>query len=326
LAKYNKLIAEYKGDSIGERALYEKAKLLLKEKKYADLLSMKKELATLDRETFKDIDSIIHQAIIGLMESSLKNKNCKNVLVIANDYNISLSNSWDNGIYECAMKGGDFQLSKSIASKNLATKDLQERKKWLYRYIRIDFETGNYSELIDAAKDLIALIDNEKTSPYKDIYRYLFDAYERLNEKENMIKTMAKIEDIFGVNYKDIDRYVAMISLGTALKDDNMVIHYGTNVMKIQKASHSYAQTPYVEFTLYGAYMNQNEYKKALEVIKSLDQRSLSKDVRARQKYLLGMVLSKLHRDKEAKKAYEEAIKADANSAWAKLAKSALEL
>ena len=326
LAKYNKLIAEYKGDSIGERALYEKAKLLLKEKKYADLLSMKKELATLDRETFKDIDSIIHRAIIGLMESSLKNKNCKNVLVIANDYNISLSNSWDNGIYECAMKGGDFQLSKSIASKNLATKDLQERKKWLYRYIRIDFETGNYSELIDAAKDLIALIDNEKTSPYKDIYRYLFDAYERLNEKENMIKTMAKIEDIFGVNYKDIDRYVAMISLGTALKDDNMVIHYGTNVMKIQKASHSYAQTPYVEFTLYGAYMNQNEYKKALEVIKSLDQRSLSKDVRARQKYLLGMVLSKLHRDKEAKKAYEEAIKADANSAWAKLAKSALEL
>jgi hypothetical protein len=38
------------------------------------------------------------------------------------------------------------------------------------------------------------------------------------------------------------------------------------------------------------------------------------------------MVLSKLWRDEEAKKAYEEAIKVDANSAWAKLAKTALEL
>jgi hypothetical protein len=31
------------------------------------------------------------------------------------------------------MKGGDFQLSKKIALKNLKAKDIQERKKWLFR-------------------------------------------------------------------------------------------------------------------------------------------------------------------------------------------------
>jgi tetratricopeptide (TPR) repeat protein len=224
------------------------------------------------------------------------------------------------------MKGGDFQLSKEIASKNLQSKSLTERKKWLYRYLKIDFETGNYTEVVDVAKDLIALIDDIKKSPYKDVYRYLFDAYERLGQKENMMQAMAKIEDIFGLSYKDIDRYVAMVTLGSELKDDNIIIDYASKVMQIQQRSDSYAQSPYIEFTLYSAYMNKKDYNKALKVIVSLDKVTLTKAQRARQKYLLGMVLSKLWKDSEAKKAYNEAIKADPDSAWAKLAKSALSI
>ncbi len=326
LAEYDKLIEEYTGDVIADKALYEKAKLLLKEKKYAAVLALQSDLKNLDSDKFSDVESIIKDAARGLMEVSLKEKNCKNVLVVANDYNITLSNSWDDGIYACAMKGGDYQLSASIASKNLKSTDIKLRKKWLYRYIKVDFATGNYSEVVDAAKDLITLIDNLKASPYKDVYRYLFDAYNRLEQKENMMKAMVKIEDIFGLNYRDIDRYVAMVSLGSELKDDNIVIKYATKVMRIQKRSNSYAQSPYVEFTLYSAYMNKNDYKRALEVIRSLNSVQLSKNERARQKYLLGMVLGKLWRDADATKAYKEAIAADANSAWAKLAKSALEI
>ena len=326
LAEYNKLIEEYAGDVIAQKALYEKAKLLLKEKKYAAVLSLQNDLKALDTDKFVDVDDIIKEAAVGLMEESLQEKNCENVLVVANDYNITLSDAWDDGIYECSMKGGDFQLSKTIASKHLQSTNIEQRKKWLYRYIKIDFETGNYSEVVDAAKDLISLLDNEKTSPYKDVYRYLFDAYERLEQKENMIQAMAKIEEIFGLDYRDIDRYVAMVSLADELKDDNMLIKYGTKVMRIQEGSHSHAQSPYIEFALYGAYMNKNDYNNALKVIRSLDKLKLSKSDRARQKYLLGMVLSKLWRDAEAQKAYKEAIEADANSAWAKLAKSALEI
>ena len=326
LAEYDNLMQDYAGDTIAKKALYEKAKLLLNLKEYAKILAMRKEIESLDESSYPDKESILTQAAMGEMEASLKEKNCKNVLVVSNEYNITLSNRWDEGIYNCAMMGGDFKLAKSIASKNLESKNIDERKAWLYRYAKIDFATGNYSECVDVAKDLVALIENPKTSKYKDIYRYLFDAYSRLGEKEGMIESMTKIEDIYGLDYQDIDRYVAMIGLATDLKDDKMVIKYGSKVMQIQKSSHSHAQSPYVEFTLYGAYMNLGKYQNALDVIASLNGVKLNKEDRARQKYLLGTVLSKLWRDSDAKRAYKEAIEADPTSAWAKLAKSALAL
>jgi len=326
LAEFDKLIQEYQNDTIGKRALYEKAKLLLEEGKYKEVLSLKKSLEALDETEYKDIQKMIQDAAIGEMEESLRKKNCKKVLVISNEYNITLSDKWDDGIYECAMKGGDFQLSKSIARKNLKSKDLDERKKWLYRYIKVDFATGNYSDVLDAAKDLITLIEDDKNSKYKEVYRYLFDTYERLEQKDKMIDAMAKIEEVFGLDYKDIERYVAMVTLGNERHDDNLIIKYAKKVMQIQNRSNSYVQSPYVEFALYQAYMDKKEYNKALKVIKSLDKITLSPTLRARQKYLLGSVLSKLWRDDVAKKAYREAIAADPKSSWAKLAKSALEL
>ncbi len=326
LAEFDKLIQEYQNDSIGRRALYEKAKLLLKEGKYSEVLALKDELESLDETEYKDVKKIIQDSAIGEMQESLRNKNCKQVLVISNEYNITLSDKWDDGIYECAMKGGDFQLSKSIALKNLKSKSLDERKKWLYRYIKVDFATGNYSDVIDAAKDLISLIEEDKNSKYKEVYRYLFDTYERLEKKNKMIDAMAKIEEVFGLDYKDIDRYVAMVTLGSERHDDNMIIKYATKVMQIQEKSDSHAQSPYVEFALYQAYMDKKEYNKALKVIQSLDRIKLSNTLRSRQKYFSGSVLSKLWRDDEAKKAYNDAIKADPKSSWAKLAKTALEL
>ena len=326
LIEYSKLIVEYPGDSIGDRALYEKAKILLNEKHFSEVLKMKNILIKLDEEIYPDIQNIISNAAIGVMQNSLKKKKCEQVITISNDYNITLSNKWDDSVYECAMRVGDFQLSKQIAKKNLKSDNLELRKKWLYRYIKVDFATGNYSETIEASKDLISLIENEKRSKYNDVYRYIFDTYERLEKNEQMISAMEQIEKIFGLDYKDIDRYVAMISIGSKLNDDNIVIKYAKKVMKIQTDSSSYAQSPYVEFSLYQAYTDKENFIDALKVIKSLDNVKLNNKDRARQKYLLGTVLGKLWRDEEAQAAYDAAIKADPKSAWAKLAKTAKDI
>jgi len=326
IAEYNKLIEDYKDDSIGERAIYEKAKLLLENGMYSDVLHLKNQLLNLDEELYKDISSIINDAAVGVMESALKNRECQEVLNISNDYNITLSDEWDDGIYECSMMGGDYQLSRRIAGKNLKSKNLDERKKWLYRYIKVDFATGNYSDVIDASKDLISLIDDAKTSKYKDVYRYLFDTYQRLEKSEDMISAIVDVQRVYGLDYKDLDRYALVMSIGSDKKDDNIVIEYGNEVMKIQTSSSSHPQSPFVEFTLYQAYTNKQDYNRALEVIKSLDSVALSKSDRSRQKYLLGTVYSKLWRDEEAMKAYQESIDADSTSAWAKLAQGAKEI
>ena len=96
--------------------------------------------------------------------------------------------------------------------------------------------------------------------------------------------------------------------------------------MKIQTSSASNPQSPFVEFTLYQSYTNKQDFNKALEVIKSLDRVELNASDRSRQKYLLGTVYSKLWRDEEAMKAYQDSIDADSTSAWAKLAQSAKEI
>lgn len=327
LAKYDKLIERYGyEDPIGQKALYEKVRLMLKKRMYSDILQLKDKIAVLDGEIYRDKDELIKQAALGLMESALQSRQCQVVLDIQQDYNVTVSSKWDIGLYDCFVKAADFTKAKKIAERNLKTKDVKLKKEWLYRYAKVDFATGNYSEAIDAAKDLLTLVDDIKKSRYKDIYRVLFDAYDRLGDFDGMVKTIQKIEELFGLSYKDIDRYVDMINVGVAKKDDNIIIKYGKKLYDLQQRTGSHAQSPFVEFALYQAYMDKEQYKKALQVISSLDSVKLSKNDRARAKYLKGAVLDKLWRNDAAKKAYKEAVKADPASAWAKLAKSALEI
>ena len=326
LTTYDKLIEDYSGDSIGNKAIYEKAKLLVESGMFIEALDLEEQLLGLNQEEFKDIQTLISDAAIGAMKQALKVKECNSVLVISSQYKIELSDEWDDGIYECAMKGADFELAKKTADKNLKSKDMNERKKWLYRYIKVDFATGNYSNVIEASKELITLIKDDKNSKYKDVYRYIFDTYHRLENQDKIIEAIVDIQKLYGDDYLDIERYIAVISVGSDKKDNNLVIEYGQKVMQIQKSSNSNAQSPFVEFALYGAYTDKENHNRALEVIESLDNVELNKKERSRQKYLLGTVLQKLWRDDDAKKAYQEAIDADNNSAWAELAKSAKEL
>jgi tetratricopeptide (TPR) repeat protein len=134
---------------------------------------------------------------------------------------------------------------------------------------------------------------------------------------------MIKIEEKFKLSYKDIERYIAILTIGTSTNDNNLVIKYGKKVIRIQEKSNSYAQSPFVEFAMYQAYIDKKDNNKALEIIKSLDKIALTPAQKARQKYLLGSVLDKLWRNNAAIKAYNESIKADPKSAWAKLAEDA---
>ena len=323
LQEYNSLIEDYPNDTIGNRAIYEKGKLLLENKMYAEVLDFKEEILSLDEDMYPDINNILKDAAVGIMKIALKDKRCQEVLDISKDYNITLSNEWDDGVYECSFIGANFELAKTIAKRNLSSKDMELRKKWLFRYIKVDFETGNYESIIDASKELISLIEEDENSSYKEVYRILFDAYKRSGNTDKLLDAIMKIQKVFGQDYKDIERYIELMSLGNKNKDDNLVIKYGEEVVKIQNDSSSYTQSPFVEFTLYQTYLNLEDLDKALQIIKSLDTVELSKKDRSRQKYLLGTIYSKLWREADADKAYDAAIEADPDSAWAKLATSA---
>ena len=326
LKKYDALIERYGNDPIGQRALYEKVKLMLQKRMYSDVLQLKEQIESLDSELYPDKEKLIQKAALGLIESALKNEQCQVVLDVQKSYDLSVSDKWDFDLYDCFIKAGNFNKAREIAKKHLETKNLELKKEWLYRYIEVDFKTGNYSEVIKAAKDLLALVEDVEKSPYKKVYRVLFDAYDRLGDYDKMLETIEKIIEFYGIRYEDIDRYAAMVKAGIEKKDDNIVIKYGKVVYDLQKKVGKRIYSPFIEFALYQAYMNKGEYKKALEVITALDNLKLSAKERSRQLYLKGAVLDKLWQNDAAKKAYEAAIKADPTSAWAKLAQTALEI
>jgi len=323
LARFDELMEVYKGDSIGDRAIYEKAKVLNTNQMFEKVLDMEDKLLGLDESKYKNIKDIIHEAAVGFMKDSLEKRRCNLVLVTSNKYKVTLSDEWDDGIYECAMQGSDYELARKTSTKNLNSKNIIHRKKWLYRHIKLDFATGNYSDVLEASKELIKLVDSDKDSPYLDIYRTVFDTYQRLERNENMLDAIVDLERIYGVNYKDIERYIAILGIGVDKKDNAIVVKYGNYIMDLQNSAGSYLQSPYVEFSLFEAYMDIENYDRSLDVISSLEKLDLKTKDKARQKYLLGSVYTKLWRDGDAIKAYDEVIKLDPNSAWAELAKSA---
>jgi tetratricopeptide (TPR) repeat protein len=325
LEKYNTLIDRYGHDDIGKKALYKKAKLLYDTQQYRAVLALQKSLEVLDETTY-DIKSLIDGAALELMQDYLKKYECKSAVSMSMDYNITLSDEWDSQIYYCAYKGGNYSLAKSTALKYIKSKDISQRMEWLYKFIEVDFKLGNYTDVIDASKELMTLRTLEKSTLYGDVYRLNFDANERLSNSDGMIEGIKNIEKVFGLDFKDIDRYAQLIALGNRLKDDVMIENYARKVIYLQNKKSSYSQSPYVEFSLTDALVKLNKNSDAIKIIKSLDERNITTASRARQKYLLGSLLQKSAKKDAAQEAYKQSMEADKKSAWASLAKDALEL
>ncbi len=325
LKVYDRIIERYNGDVIAKKALYKKAKLLYENGAYAKVLALQEALLQLDPQTY-DVKSLIDGAVAALMQEHLNRGECKDAVAMSQRYDITLPDAWDHKIYFCAYEAGDYQLAKKTAKKYIQSKEMTQRLEWLYHYIKADFKLGNYTDVLDASKELMSLIALEKSAQYNPVYRINFDANERLDNREGMIQAITTIENVFGLDFDDIDRYAQMVALGNQNKDDVMVENYAKKVIYLQKKRSSYTQTPYIEFSLAEALVKLNKHYEAIEILKSLDEREIGPQQRARQKYLLGSLLQKSAETVAAKEAYKQSVEADAESAWGRLAQDALNL
>ena len=324
--KYNELIERYGDDSIGKMALYKKAQLLFKEKKYDDVLKMDSELFKLDSSAYPEANGLVAKSAAALSQKKLQEGKCVQALSLQKIYKLVLAPQWDGLSFECSMKEGNFPVAQELLKKNSKHKEMASRQVWLYRTVKFHFAQGDYKKAKDVGSDLLALLESFKNPPLNDIVRTLFDAAQRSGDEIGMIKNIKGCETLFGVDFKDIERYSAMVALGVKRKDEALVQAYAQKVMSLQKRTSTFTQSPFIEFTLAQSFMNQDKNKEALETLKSLDAQKLVAEKRSRQKYLMGSLLMKMKRDGEAKVAFNASIKADKNSAWGKLAKDALGL
>lgn len=326
IKQYDDLIDRYGNDSVGRKALYKKAQLLLKNNRYKDLLDLESELHKLESTEYPDVNSMISKSAVGLSKEYLKEGKCSEAISLQKMYKIKLLPQWDGLIFDCALKTTQYPTAEKIAQSHLQSKSMAERQIWLSRMVKTQFALGDYKNAIKGGEELATLLNAEKNPPLNDIYRTLFDAMQRIGNAEGMIRHIKNIETVFGSDFQDIERYTQMVALGTARKDEALTQTYARKVMALQAKTKTYTQSPYIEFTLAQSYQKLGKDSDALEVLKSLNPRKLDKEKRSRQQYLIGSLAQKLGRKEDARSAYNASIKADGASAWGKLAKDALGL
>ena len=321
LQEYNTLIEKYNSDKIGDKALYKKAKLLFANARYQEVLDLNSSLASLESSEYSDTNTLITQSAQNLLMKKLEVNVCKDVVDLYKRY--ALAPFEEMGVYNCAREISHYQLAKDIAKKYLHVKNLDTRITWLYRYIDVLYDMREYKELIVASNDYIALASKDK---YNNIYRLRFDAFKSLKQDINRINSITKIEDNFGLDTKDIERFSSMISLGQKMGDDVMIENYARKVIRIQERANIHSQTPFVEFSLIEALGRNKKSSEAIKVLQMLIKEDIKVSSQARAHYLLGSLYLKAEKIALAKKEFEASVSADAKSAWAKLAKDALSL
>lgn len=326
LKKYDDLIERYGNDSVGRKALYKKAQVLFREKRYKDVLDLENELYRLDSADYPDTARIITQSAIGLEKERLKEGKCAEALALQKMYKIKLLPEWDSKLFDCAIKNGDYKVAEKIVEPHLKSKSLPERQEWLYRMVQTRFAQGDYKTAIKGGEELATLLDAQKNTALIGVYRTLFDASQRSGDEMRMVRYIKFVETAFGSDFKDIERYTQMVSLGVKRKDEAMVQNYAKKVLELQTRTKTNTQTPFIEFNLVQSFQNVGKDTEALKILQSLDGKKLSDEKRSRQKYLSGSIYMKLGRKDQARAAFNASIKADPASAWGKLAKDALGL
>lgn len=326
IKKYNDLIDHYGNDPVGQKALYKKAQLLLKEEKYQAVLDIESDLYRLNSKEFADVSGVIGKSAIGLTKKKLEALECSEAMTLHKMYRIKLEPQWDGLTFDCALRMGNFPVAKKIATPHLKAATIAERQLWLTRMTKVYFELGDYKEALRYGKEAVILLEAQKNPQLNDVYRTLFDTAQRMGDDVRMIEYIKGCESAFGTDFKDIERYAQMVSVGLKRKDDLLVQNYANRVVTLQNRTKTYTQSPFIEFALAQSLMNQDKNVDALGTLKSLNARKLTPEKRSRQQYLIGSLAMKLGKTVEAKAAFGASIKADAKSAWGKLAKDALGL
>lgn len=326
IKKYNDLIDRYGNGPVGQKALYKKAQLLLKEEKYQAVLDIESDLYRLNSKEFADASGIIGKSAIGLTKKKLEALQCSEAMMLHKMYRVKLEPQWDGLTFDCALRMGNFPVAKKIAAAHLKAATIAERQLWLTRMTKVYFELGEYKEALRSGKEAVTLLEAQKNPQLNDVYRTLFDTAQRMGDDVRMIEYIKGCESAFGTDFKDIERYTQMVSVGLKRKDDLLVQNYANRVVALQNRTKTYTQSPFIEFALVQSLMNQDKNVDALQVLKSLNARKLTPEKRSRQQYLMGSLAMKLGKTVEAKAAFGASIKADAKSAWGKLAKDALGL
>lgn len=324
IKRYDYIIKNYPQSEQQEKALELKATLLFKQKRYQDVLNLRKELG--EKSTF------VQNSLNSLIKLHLEHNDCKNAniyLLQTSSYNLSEDEKLK--AFDCLYQGSLNKNAQNISAGMIkASKTLDKKLAWLYRDAKNLHQLGEYKSSLLSARDAFSLALSSKQKQYLDIGFTLFSDLAHIGGKDEAFKIFAQLDELFKDDKQMIFVYAKLlewqIELNANQKNETTLQIYAKKIIDLQKKYKIDEFSPYAEFALIDSLTQTNKLQEASLEINKLLQSNLSKEEKQKALYLQGNIKNLEHDDKEAKKSFEDCIAIGAKSPWQNLCEQGLKL
>ncbi len=321
LSFIDQVLQRYRQEDIQKRALEEKAKLLIKLKRYDEVLQLQKQL-----ERYK-LDKYVKEAAQKRAQEALDKKACETAVTTIEEHNLTLPAKYDEQIYLCYLEGAKFQNAKKIADKHLQTKDLHQKLHWLYLISRLYKKLDKNKKVIVVGDEILKLSRLLHEPKYEKILYDIAEAYYNLRNYDDLMLTIVKqIEAKFPNDLRNIDLFMKVIRYAQKRNDVMLQMNYAKKVLELQKKYRIDTYSPKVDILYAHTLMKTGQYQKALDVVLPLLRQKLNDKEKAEVLYMAGEISLAMHKKAEAIQFFTKCGEIVQDSSWQKLCAENLQL
>jgi hypothetical protein len=322
---YNELINKYQ-NKIGDRAIVEKAKLLLKEKRYSDVLKMQSALLRVSDDNNTQINNLVNQAASALTKGDMKDNDCLGAVKYMEEYKLEENSFEANKVYECFMRTSRFIKAKELSEMKIQSKNLKEKLKWLENYLASLYRLNRYEKVIEVSSDIFTLAQNLKQKVSFNTFKDTFFSYKNLKRNDKALEIADLLEKTYPNDFKNVDIYNAIVQEALDLQDDLLLVKYAQKVISLQEKYKNYVQTPNIEFHYINALKRLGRNKEALESVKELLKRDLSPRNLSKAYYYGAEVSLKQGQNTQAKEYFQKCTQSKEKNSWQDICEQNLKL
>jgi len=322
---YDKLIDKYQ-NKIGDKAVVEKAKLLLSQKRYEDVLKMKSSLEYVSDSNSSTNSEYIDDAASALVIKAIEEFNCKMVVDYIEEYTLELEKFDKVKVFDCFIKTARFEKADELSQKYIKADKLSQRFDWLQRYLLSQYSLNKFASVVSIGEDVISLSKSLKTKTEYKTLQIMFFSLIKLDKLQRAIEIAKQIEKESPSEPKNTDMFIEIVKKATNSRNDLLLVEYANKIIKLQKRYKSYAYTPIVEFNLIGALQRLEKTKESLVIAKGLLDKKITSKEKTRAFYSAGELSMKLNQNEEAKKYFKECTNIKVKSSWKDICEQNLKL
>ena len=320
---YDELIEKYQ-NKIGDKAVVEKAKLLLSQKRYEDVLKMQSALEYISENN--TTSKYVTTASSTLVVLALKEDKCSQAVNYIEKYKLNLEKFDSKKVFECFIRTSRYTRAKNLSENYIKEGKLKSRNEWMQKYLLSLYKLSKHANVVSVGEDVIKMSKSLKTKTQSDTLQMLFFSLMKLDKLEKAIDIAKQIEKNNPKKLKNSDVYIKIVQRARADRNDLLLREYANKIVALQKKHKSNIYTPDVELSLIGALQRLEKTKEALVIAEGLLEKKISLKQQTRAYYNAGELSMKLNKNEDAKEYFMKCKEVKIESSWKDICEQNLKL